>query len=279
MTSFTDGFEAYQVGDYATALQMFKLLADNNDRLAQFYLGQMHSHGEGTGKDQPVAVAWYRRAAEQGHTLAQNHLAWAYHEGVGIEKNATEAVEWYRRAAESGYREAHTALGEIYRKGEGVQQDYAEAIKWYREAADKGEKGAQYQLGVMYAFGVGVAKDYVQAYLFFSKASDQAHEDATNGLTWLTVRMTEDDFNEADYKASEEQMEEHYAEMMKAHDAHKYDYDPEPDHYDPNYEKYREWEEHENERQYALREQYEDMGFTDDGYDFADYGATRADKL
>ena len=64
---FDDGQAAYDRGDYATALQLWRPLADQGDASAQSSLGAMYAFGKGVQRDDAVAVTWFRKAAEQGH--------------------------------------------------------------------------------------------------------------------------------------------------------------------------------------------------------------------
>ncbi|MCH7566103.1 MAG: sel1 repeat family protein, partial [Nitrospirae bacterium] len=68
---FKAGVEAYQRGDYATALTEFRPLAQQGNAEAQNNLGVMYSKGRGVPQDDAEAVRWYRRAAEQGNAAAQ----------------------------------------------------------------------------------------------------------------------------------------------------------------------------------------------------------------
>ena len=51
-----DGKAAYDKNDYATALRLFRPLADKGDALAQYSLGIMYDNGEGVTQDQAEAV-------------------------------------------------------------------------------------------------------------------------------------------------------------------------------------------------------------------------------
>ena len=57
---------AYDKGDYATALRLWRPLAEQGDVRAQTNLGLMFYTGQGVPQDRAVAVTWYRKAAEQG---------------------------------------------------------------------------------------------------------------------------------------------------------------------------------------------------------------------
>jgi TPR repeat protein len=124
---------AYDHGDNATAMQLWRLLAESGDANAQFWLGAMYDLGRGVAQDFTVASSWYRRAAEQGNPNAQHNLAHMYEMGQGLPGDyaMSAAVTWYRRAAEQGYAAAELNLGALYAQGRGVRRDYVQAYKWF----------------------------------------------------------------------------------------------------------------------------------------------------
>ncbi len=65
-TDFDPGMEAYERGDYATALKEWRPLAERGHAGAQVLLGGMYARGEGVPKDYTEALRWYRLAAAQG---------------------------------------------------------------------------------------------------------------------------------------------------------------------------------------------------------------------
>ncbi len=67
---FEAGMEAYDRGDYATALKEWRPLAEQGDANAQFNLGSMYEYGEGVPQDDKEAARWFRLAAEQGYAKA-----------------------------------------------------------------------------------------------------------------------------------------------------------------------------------------------------------------
>jgi uncharacterized protein len=126
---------AYQNGDYATALQLSRPLADQGDARAQSILGLI------------------------------------YYGGRGVSRNDNEAVRRFRHAADLGNATGNLYLGVMFADGRGVPQDYAEAARWYRLAADLGDAQAQYNLGLAYAKGEGVSPDNVSAHMWFNLAA------------------------------------------------------------------------------------------------------------
>ena len=103
---FDAGMAAFERGDYATALQELRPLA------------------------------------EQGHAEAQNFLGWMYRWGLGIPMDDAAAAKWYRKAAEQGIAEYMTRLAAMYLVGWGVRQDDVKAHMWYDLAAAAGDEDA-----------------------------------------------------------------------------------------------------------------------------------------
>ena len=79
-----DAIAAYKRKDYASALSLFRSLAEAGDPRAQNDLGAMYSKGDGVPQDYAEAVKWHRRAADQGYALAQTNLGVLYSYGQGV---------------------------------------------------------------------------------------------------------------------------------------------------------------------------------------------------
>jgi len=77
MSSYQEGLDAYERGDYETALKEWRPLAKQGDADAQYSLGVMYHKGQGVPQDYQEAVRWFRLAAEQGDTVAQC-TTWSY---------------------------------------------------------------------------------------------------------------------------------------------------------------------------------------------------------
>ena len=109
-------------------------------------MGVMYADGLGVPQDYAEAMKLYRLAAEQGNARAQANLGVMYGRGLGVPQDYAEAVKWYRLAAERGKVRAQFKLGVMYADGQGVAQDYAEAHKWVNLAAaqSQGDKQKKY---------------------------------------------------------------------------------------------------------------------------------------
>jgi len=171
---FEDATAAYHRGDYATALRLYRALADQGNAEAQYNLGIMYSIGWGVLQDDAEAAKWFRLAANQ-----------------------------FRLAADQGDAQAQAGLGQLYYIGRGVPQDYAEATKWFRLAANQSNAEAQAMLGVMYENGQGVPKDDVLAYMWLNLAALQRNMFAPKERDDLAQRMTPEQIAEAQKLASE----------------------------------------------------------------------------
>jgi len=145
------GANAYNDGDYATAIENWRPLADQGDALAQTYLGEMYKDGEGVEKDYNEAASLFRQAANQGNARAQNFLGVLYYRGDGVPKDYAKAFHWFRKSAEGGFALGQNNLAEMYRDGEGVDRDDKEAARWFRMAIDQGHERAQSSLDALLA--------------------------------------------------------------------------------------------------------------------------------
>ena len=164
---FQKGFDAYERGDYATALREFRPLAEQGNAGAQNNLGVMYEKGQSIPQNYKTAVKWYKLAAEQGVALAQTSLGVMYGKGRGVPQNDKTAVKWYEIAAEQGFAIAQYNLGLMYHKGQGVPQNYVRAHMWYNLATSQGDKDATENRDI-------VAKKMTPADV--SKAKDLARE-------------------------------------------------------------------------------------------------------
>jgi len=223
---FKVGLEAYQRGDFASALAQWEPMAQAGDAHAEYNLGLIYAAGKGVPQDYAKAIEWYRKAADQGVAAAQYNLGIMYANGQGTAadpqeaakwflkaadqgvraaalglgnvyyesenfRNYTEAEKWYRKAAEEGFPSAAFSIGFMYDVGRGVQQDYAEALKWYRQAADEGYAPAMVNLGVLYYNGQGVKRDLIQAYAWFSRAGKRGEPRGVELIAWVTEKLSQ----------------------------------------------------------------------------------------
>jgi len=142
----SEGTQAYDRGDYVTAMNELHPLAEQGLASAQFYLGLMYENGQSVPQDYQEAAQWYLKAAKQGHDRAQNNLGKLYEEGLGVEQDHIIAVQWYQKAADQGLSAAQFNLAEMYVHGRGVKPNTDQAQVWYRKAAEQGHRKALAEL-------------------------------------------------------------------------------------------------------------------------------------
>ena len=166
LADYQDGRDAFDRGDYSTALKEFEILAKQNDPRGQYALAVMYDIGEGVLQSSKEAVKYYRLAAEQGFANAQNNL------------------------------------GVAYDQGEGVGTDYKEAMKWYLLAAERGNKDAPNNIGVLYMIGFGVPRSFAKAYTWFAIAG-AGDSEAISNKNFVKKRLTPEQLVESQRRADE----------------------------------------------------------------------------
>jgi TPR repeat protein len=144
--NWEQGQAAYDSGDFATAYNAWKTLAEQGDELSQFNLGVMYSRGEGTKQSGSKALKWYMKSAEKGYAPAQFNLGAAYLEGKFTEADATKAAAWWQMAAEQGFVQAQFNIASLYCRGIGVSRDVGQCKFWYGRAASNGDTHARKML-------------------------------------------------------------------------------------------------------------------------------------
>jgi uncharacterized protein len=103
---FEDARAAYEKGDYATVLQLFRPLVEQGDAKAQYILGLMYLNGQGVPRDYATALSWLRKAAEQSYADAQFFLGMTYVAGVVVPQDYVIAHMWFDLAEASGRQDA-----------------------------------------------------------------------------------------------------------------------------------------------------------------------------
>ena len=131
LADYQDGRDAFDRGDYSTALKEFEILAKQNDSRGQYALAVMYDIGEGVLQSSKEAVKYYRLAAAQDFANAQNNLGVAYDRGEGVGTDYKEAMKWYLLAAERGNKDAPNNIGVLYMIGFGVPRSFAKAYTWF----------------------------------------------------------------------------------------------------------------------------------------------------
>ena len=102
--NFAEGLAALDAGDFESALEAWRPLAEAGDAEAQVALAGLYRDGLGFPADLAQAVRLYRRAAEQGDAVAQLNLGGLYSRGEGVPRDFVQAYLWLSLAAAQGRR-------------------------------------------------------------------------------------------------------------------------------------------------------------------------------
>lgn len=99
---FQEGADAYNKGDYQTALGEWMPLAQAGNAQAQNAVGALYDNGLGVASDEAEAFRWYSMAANQNYPMAMRNLGTMYATGHGVPYNLPQAQLWLGRAASAG---------------------------------------------------------------------------------------------------------------------------------------------------------------------------------
>lgn len=94
LQSYNQAMQAYQSGQYATAYQRFRTLADFGSAGAQTMIGHLYWTGKGVEQAHGKAFMWFHSAAQRGYAPAQLATGRAYALGRGIEQDDVKAAMW-----------------------------------------------------------------------------------------------------------------------------------------------------------------------------------------
>ncbi len=178
---FMKGWQAYQQGEFATALEQWTSSANDGDAVAQYNIGVMYDEGTGVERDVAKVIEWWSHAADQGHLMAQHNLALLFIERGG-DGDFDEAAFWLKRAAANGFVRSQYSLAKLYATGLGVEKDDARALDLFLAAGQAGFVKAQYNLGKIYRDGIGVEADSGVSVDWFTKAANQGYAKAQEKL-------------------------------------------------------------------------------------------------
>jgi TPR repeat protein len=139
------GVEAWQKGDHAGAVAIWRNLADKGDADAAFNLGQAFRLGRGVPADSAQATRWFEAAANKGHVDAQVSLGLLLFDSG--ERGA--AMSWLKKAAAKGEPRALLVVGTALFNGDGMKQDRVLGYAYVSRAAAQGLAPASTTLAEM----------------------------------------------------------------------------------------------------------------------------------
>jgi hypothetical protein len=122
-------------------------------------------------RDYATALRIYRPLAERGVPAAQGGMARLYGNGWGVERNDAEVLRWARLGAAQSDPSASIILGVMFRDGRGVAQNHRESSRFFEIAANQGNSFAQLHLGIAYNRGLGKDQNFSEAFRLFNSSS------------------------------------------------------------------------------------------------------------
>jgi len=157
------GLDAYQAGNYTTAMEQWQAVA------------------AGSPLDENPAI----------YAEAHYAIAMLYWQGQGVAQDDQQAYDWLLKAADMNHAGAQAKLGYLFTAGSAVTQDFSKAFEYYSKAARQGDIDGQYNLGIFYLFGWGTERDTTMAKQYLAAASAQGDEAAEQALQRLLTEEKE----------------------------------------------------------------------------------------
>lgn len=136
---FQKATDAYNKGDFATAMKEWTPLAEQGNASAQHNVGVMYKDGEGVPQDYKAAAKWFTLAAEQGIAAAQSNLGVMYDTGNGTLQDYIRAHMWFNIASSQGYKIGRKNRDSIAKEMSPNQIETAQRLA--RECVQKNYKG------------------------------------------------------------------------------------------------------------------------------------------
>jgi TPR repeat protein len=107
--------------DQARGLALERESEAEGSCFGQFVVGRCYYEGcRAVAQDYAEAVRLWRLAAEQGYAVAQSNLGSMFHLGQGVAKDYAEAVRLFRLAVAQGFASAQFNSGNMFESGKGV---------------------------------------------------------------------------------------------------------------------------------------------------------------
>ena len=139
------GVDAWQAGNFASALTIWRPLAEAGDADAQFNIAQAYRLGRGVEADPKVAMDWYLKAARQEHQQAEATY------GLMLFQNGDQkgAMPWLQKAADHGDPRALYVVATAQFNGDPLPKDWVGAYARMTRAAASGLPQAKTSLAEM----------------------------------------------------------------------------------------------------------------------------------
>lgn len=128
--------------DETRAATLLEQLGDTHPD-AELVLARVHLRHSEDASRAATALKIFRRLAENGRAEAQAALGMMYVTGTGLDADPEEGRFWLTQAARQGFGPAQRQLGDLYSAGVGTARDLVEAQVWYALSAAQGDGEAR----------------------------------------------------------------------------------------------------------------------------------------
>nr|WP_219895117.1 SPOR domain-containing protein [Aquisediminimonas profunda] len=139
------GTDAWNRGDYATAVKEWRQPAINGNAEAQFNMGQAYKLGRGVPADPKQAGDWFLKAAQQGNIQAEDNYGIILFQYGDRQK----AYPYLQKSAARGEPRAQYLVGTALFNGDFGQKDWPRAYALMTRAAAAGLTSATTSLAQM----------------------------------------------------------------------------------------------------------------------------------
>lgn len=207
--------EAYDKGDYATALECYRRsepekdshilarmgyiqtiegqpftnmgaglaaiekAAELGDAWSQAEMAYRYANAYGVDRDSERAFHLAQMSAAQDDARGLSMLATLYQYGEGCKENGQRAFELHKKAAEYGEPYSQGAYGDYLLLGHYTVENKDEAYKWFKKSAEQGNGWAKYRLGKAYALGIdGIEKNTNEGLRLLNEAAKEEYGEA-----------------------------------------------------------------------------------------------------
>jgi TPR repeat protein len=138
--------------DAVKAFEFYKKSADAGSREGAYMTGDLYRLGEGTTKNVPEAINYFKKAYELGHPKAANTL-------YQLMGNADDYIGFLQECIGRKNYAAAEELAIIYISGEIVQADISKAMKCLEAGEKANHGGCLYVMGYLYRNGFKKSPD------------------------------------------------------------------------------------------------------------------------
>ncbi|MBN2767757.1 MAG: SEL1-like repeat protein [Campylobacterales bacterium] len=145
--SHTQALQAYKVGEYKQAFNLWIDESSKDNDQAMVNLGLLYLKGEGVQKDISRAKEWFEKALEYHNASAYYNLALMYQNSIGVATDEQKALSYLREAFALGHRNASFHLALWLLKDRTDKERLKEGFDAMLYAAKDGHPMAKMQLG------------------------------------------------------------------------------------------------------------------------------------